>query len=139
MSKDQPDTSKDPQAPIRTIRDGAISSSIWEQQGEDGPFYTAKVVRSYKDEASGEWRESNSYSENDLRRLADVARNTSDIMVGLRHDREMTRDVIAQKEAGHEQAQETQRTPDMDAQRAAFKQRRTQQRQPGIKRRLRSS
>ena len=137
MSDDQGNAPDKPQAPLRTIRDGALSSSVWERQSEDGPFYTAKVVRSYKDEASGEWRESNSYSENDLRKLANLARNTSDIMVGLRHDREMTREVVAQKETEQAQAQEAQHGPDMDAQRAEFKQRRMEKRQPGINRRLR--
>ena len=73
--------------PIRTIKDGAISASVWERQSDDGPQYSAKVVRKWRDE-EGRFHESNNYSEYDLSRLADVARNTCDVILGLQHGRE---------------------------------------------------
>ncbi|MEO1242784.1 MAG: hypothetical protein AAFX54_12820 [Pseudomonadota bacterium] len=83
------------QAPLRTIRDGQLSSSVWETQGPDGPFMTAKIVRNYRD-TEGKFRETSSFSESDLRRLPDLARNTTDIMTALRHDQQLARDVREQ-------------------------------------------
>jgi hypothetical protein len=82
--------------PLRVIRDGSIASSIWERPGQDGPNYSAKVVRNWKDE-DGKFHESNSYSEYDLPRLAEVARNTRDVISGLRHEQSQNRDPQNQK------------------------------------------
>ena len=85
------------EAPLRAIRDGSLSSSIWPRQNDEGEtFYTAKIVRNYRDN-EGKFHETNSYSESDLRRLPDLARNTSDIMTALRHDQQLARDVQIQR------------------------------------------
>lgn len=70
--------------PLRTVRDGTLSASIWERQGEDGPFYNTKIVRNWQDK-DGQWHESSSFSEGDLRRLPDLARNSGDIIAAQRY------------------------------------------------------
>jgi hypothetical protein len=50
------------------IRVGAISVSIWRNEGEKGPFYTVTPARSYKQ--GEEWKESDSFGFDDLLTLA---------------------------------------------------------------------
>ena len=93
--------------PIRVIRDGSIASSVWERPSQDGPNYSAKVVRNWKDE-DGKFHESNSYSEYDLPRLAEVARNTCDVISGLRHEQSVTRESRSQESSSEQYARERQ-------------------------------
>ncbi len=95
--------------PLRVIRDGSIASSIWERPGQDGPNYSAKVVRNWKDE-DGKFHESNSYSEYDLPRLAEVARNTCDIISGLRHEQSQARETQSQANGPEQDAPDQAKT-----------------------------
>ncbi|MEO1014110.1 MAG: hypothetical protein AAFX08_02865 [Pseudomonadota bacterium] len=83
----RPQAAQSPEPPVRTLRDGALSASIWERQNGEGPSYSTKVVRKWRDDA-GQFHESNSYSEYDLPRLADLARNASDVISGLKQGRQ---------------------------------------------------
>ncbi len=83
--------------PIRTVSDGAISAKVWERQNEDGegPNYSTKIVRTWRDE-KGQFHESNNYSEFDLKRLANVAQNTSDVIAGLRQSHDPSQSQVPQ-------------------------------------------
>lgn len=61
-------TTEKARQPIHRVRGGAIELSIWENQGDKGPFYSVTHRRSYKQ--GDEWKESDSYGEDDLLRLA---------------------------------------------------------------------
>lgn len=66
--------------PYDTIRQGTVSASIWRniRESDNQPFYKVTFQKSYKDKASGEWRETKSYDVNDLakiRSLSDIAYN----------------------------------------------------------------
>ena len=54
--------------PVHTLRDGAIELAIWRNDGDKGPFFSVTHRRSYKQ--GDEWKDSDSYSEDDLLRLA---------------------------------------------------------------------
>ena len=54
--------------PAHKIRNGALTVTIWKNDGENGPFYTATPSRSYKQ--GEEWKETNSYHQQDLLALA---------------------------------------------------------------------
>jgi hypothetical protein len=54
--------------PVHKIRDGAIEVSIWKNDGEKGPWFSVSHRRSYKQ--GDEWKESDSYGEDDLLPLA---------------------------------------------------------------------
>jgi hypothetical protein len=54
--------------PIHSISAGGIEVSIWENQGQKGTFYTVTHRRSYKQ--GDEWKETDSYGEDDLLRLS---------------------------------------------------------------------
>jgi hypothetical protein len=64
--------------PVDTAKVGSVEIAIWRNQGTNGDFFTASapVIR-YKDDKSGEWKDSNSYGPLDLLALAEAAREAS--------------------------------------------------------------
>ena len=59
--------------PADTIRDGNLKASIWENQGEKGPFYTTTFSKTYEDQ-DGKLRDTNGFNKGDLLRIAELAR-----------------------------------------------------------------
>ena len=53
-------------APLQFLRDGALVVKLWRQESEKGPFVTATLGRTYKDQATGEFKESRSLGETDM-------------------------------------------------------------------------
>jgi|GEM_PF-5399295 len=53
-------------APIQTLRDGAVVVKIWEQNGKNGPYTSATIGRTYKNEQTGQYGESRSLSRSDI-------------------------------------------------------------------------
>ncbi len=53
-------------APLQTLRDGAMVVKLWRQDSEKGPFVTATIGKTYKDKATGEFREGRSLGETDM-------------------------------------------------------------------------
>ena len=37
------------QAPLKTLRDGAVVIKLWQQNSKNGPFVTASIGNTYKD------------------------------------------------------------------------------------------
>lgn len=100
----------DDNAPRDVLRDGALKASIWRNEGENGPFYSASLARTYKDEGSGELRDSHSFAGNELLRVSELARKAYDRTQELRReDRSADRDA-----------------PEKETRREAFEERRGQ-------------
>lgn len=78
--------SKEKNGPVATIRDGALKSSIWRNDSEKGTYHSATISRVYKDERSGEYRESNSFGKNDLLRVAELSRKSYGKIMDLNRD-----------------------------------------------------
>jgi hypothetical protein len=70
MSNDQPKNNP----PQEIIRDGNIKANIWRNDGENGPYHTTSFARTFKNQ-DGEYRDSQSFSQNDLLPLSELARN----------------------------------------------------------------
>ncbi|MDH5721909.1 MAG: hypothetical protein OEY94_01125 [Alphaproteobacteria bacterium] len=64
-------TSKTPQ---ETLRDANLKASIWRNESEQGSYFTTTLARTYKDE-QGNYRDTNSFGQNDLLRLAELSRS----------------------------------------------------------------
>lgn len=62
--------------PEFTLRDGAIKATVWRNQGEKGEYFTASLCRTYRDEKSGELRDTNSFSGADLLKISSLAKET---------------------------------------------------------------
>jgi len=59
--------------PAHKIRSGTgLTVTIWKNDGDNGPFYTVTPTRSYKQ--GEEWKETNSYHQQDLLELAEMLR-----------------------------------------------------------------
>jgi hypothetical protein len=66
--------------PVKTIRTGACRTTIWKNQGPDGPFYVATLTRFYRD-ASGNWRIGTSFTDSQLGDLMNTVRQAREWMV----------------------------------------------------------
>ena len=52
--------------PETTIKLGQAQASIFVNEGDKGPFRTVTLQRRYKDETTGQWQSSNSYTATQL-------------------------------------------------------------------------
>jgi len=58
-------SNKTNQQPVHKIRHGAVSASIWQQEGDKGPLFNVTFQRSYKD-GEDTWKNSNNFGRRDL-------------------------------------------------------------------------
>lgn len=67
------DTSREErQRPVHEVRLGRIKGAIWANNTEQGVRYGVTLTRLYKDQQSGEWRNSTSFGRDDLLLVAKV-------------------------------------------------------------------
>jgi hypothetical protein len=59
--------------PIKTFKQGGVEVSVWRNSGEKGDMYNTTIRNSYKDESSGEWKETSSFSPADLAVVAQLS------------------------------------------------------------------
>jgi hypothetical protein len=59
--------------PVATFKQGGIEVSVWKNPGERGDLYNTTIRNSYKDDKSGEWKETSSFSPTDLAVLAQLS------------------------------------------------------------------
>ena len=51
--------------PVEKFTCSSITASVWQNDGEKGPFYNVTITRAYKG-GDGTWKHSDSFSLNDL-------------------------------------------------------------------------
>ena len=70
----KPDARREPAAnrPVHEVRLGRVRAAIWANETETGVRYNVTVCRLYKDDKSGEWRDSQSFGRDDLPLVAKV-------------------------------------------------------------------
>ncbi|CAI4030261.1 MAG TPA: hypothetical protein VLA99_02925 [Nitrospiraceae bacterium] len=66
--------------PSQTFRSGSVRAAVWQNLGENGPFYSALLTRSFRD-AAGNWRTSTTFGERQLEDLLIVAGQARQWMV----------------------------------------------------------
>ena len=59
--------------PVKTFKQGGVEVSVWRNSGEKGDMYNTTIRNSYKEEASGEWKETKSFSPTDLAVLSQLS------------------------------------------------------------------
>jgi hypothetical protein len=59
----------DKRQPAHKIRSGALTLTVWKNDGENGPWHSITISRSYKNKEA-QWAESDSFGQDDLLRLA---------------------------------------------------------------------
>jgi hypothetical protein len=68
--------------PVHKIRCGSTVATIWENEGEKGPWHNTTILHSYRDEQSGDFVESSAYSPSQLLELAACAQLSHAWIVG---------------------------------------------------------
>jgi hypothetical protein len=51
--------------PVKTFKQGDVEVSVWRNPGENGDMYNITIRNSYKDDRSGDWKETKSFSPTD--------------------------------------------------------------------------
>jgi hypothetical protein len=59
--------------PVKTFKQGGVEVSVWRNHGEKGDMYNTTIRNSYKDNDSGEWKETSSFSPTDLAVLSQLS------------------------------------------------------------------
>lgn len=75
----------DDNRPIETIRDGRFKASIWNNEGENGPYLSVKFAKTYND-ANGNAQDTQTFSDSDLLHVAELARETYRVSRDLRQE-----------------------------------------------------
>src|ERR1035438_10190973 len=52
--------------PVATFKQGGVEVSVWRNPTEKGDMFNTTIRNSYKDDKSGEWKETTSFSPTDL-------------------------------------------------------------------------
>lgn len=88
--------------PTSVIRDGSLKATIWENHGEKGTYFTTTFAKTYRDQASGELRDTNVFTNNDLLKVSELAREA----------RAKTRELQQDKSYNRSQERTPERTPE---------------------------
>src|SRR5271170_706320 len=59
--------------PVAPFKLGGVEVTVWKNPTEKGDMYNTTIKNSYKDEKSGEWKETTSFSPADLAVLAQLS------------------------------------------------------------------
>ena len=60
--------------PVANFKHGGIEVTVWPNQTENGTMYNTTISNSYKDEKSGEWKPTSSFSPTDLLIVGELSR-----------------------------------------------------------------
>jgi hypothetical protein len=60
--------------PAAKFKHGGVEVAVWSNTGENGTMYNTTITNSYKDEKSGEWKTSASFSPTDLLVVGELSR-----------------------------------------------------------------
>ncbi|MEM9840249.1 MAG: hypothetical protein AAF830_13980 [Pseudomonadota bacterium] len=78
--------------PIETLRDGNLKASVWENQGEKGPYFTVTLAKTYKDE-QGSYRDTQSFTGTEILRVAELGRVAYHLTNDLRREHYQSNDM----------------------------------------------
>ena len=77
--------------PAATLRDGNLKATIWQNEGEKGAYFTTTFAKTYRDQQSGELRDTNVFTSNDLLKISELAREARTTTRKLYQDRSHAR------------------------------------------------
>lgn len=85
--------------PEFTIRDGSVKATTWRNSGENGDYFTTSFTRTYRDEKSGDLRDTNAFSGADLLKVSALAQEAYQQCRALRQEQRLEK---ARAERGSE-------------------------------------
>ncbi|MBK1883775.1 hypothetical protein JIN85_15255 [Luteolibacter pohnpeiensis] len=65
-------TQRTQNGPLETLRDGFLKVTLWRNDGEKGPYFTASFSKTY--EKDGELHDGHSFHSSDLLAISELAR-----------------------------------------------------------------
>lgn len=106
-----------PNQPEETLRDAHLKASIWRNESEKGVYHTTTLARTYEDK-DGKLKDTQSFSKNDLLKVAELARSAYGRINELQRDRSQS--PSQEHEEGAQQAfREKRQAQSSDPQRSA--------------------
>ena len=60
--------------PVAKFKHGGLEVAVFANHGENGTMYNSKITNSYKDDKTGEWKETTSLSPTDLLVVGELSR-----------------------------------------------------------------
>ncbi|MEM7667964.1 MAG: hypothetical protein AAF317_02290 [Pseudomonadota bacterium] len=73
--------------PTETLRDGSLKATVWENQNDKGEsFFSVTLAKTYEDR-DGKLKDGHSFSQSDLLRIAELAREAHGVVRDIRRER----------------------------------------------------
>lgn len=107
--------------PVDTLRDGALKATVWENQSDKGETYFSVTLAKTYEDRNGALQDGHSFTQNDLLRVAELAREAHALTRDLRRERVQ------------EQKQDRGQQPDREGRQSGFR-RGSKNPQPGMER-----
>jgi hypothetical protein len=73
--------------PVATFKQGGVEVSVWKNQTEKGDMFNTTIRNSYKEDKSGEWKETTSFSPTDLAVVSQLTSQAFQEIVQLKSQR----------------------------------------------------
>lgn len=71
--------------PADTVRDANLKATIWRNEGEKGAYYNTTLAKTYQDQ-NGNYKDTQTFSQNDLLRVSELARTAYNRVTELRRE-----------------------------------------------------
>lgn len=76
--------------PEITLRDGSLKATVWRNRGDKGAYHAVSLAKTYTGE-DGKPRDTTSFSQTDLLRIAELARETYAMISDIKRDHPLER------------------------------------------------
>jgi hypothetical protein len=90
--------------PLGTFKDGAVTVKLWEQNAKGDTYINASIGKLYKDDKTGQWKESRSFNETDLLKLQAML---PEVRQEIQQWQDYFRSVPLPEQQHHQQRQQT--------------------------------
>lgn len=71
--------------PDLVVRDGSLKATVWNNRGDNGSYHTVAFAKTYEDK-EGDLKDTQSFYQSDLLRIAELSRETYGKISDLRRD-----------------------------------------------------
>jgi hypothetical protein len=76
--------------PVAKYKHGGVELAVWTNQAEGGTMFNTTISNSFRDEKSGEWKTTTSYSPTDLLVVAELAHQAFAEIIRLKQQNRKT-------------------------------------------------
>ena len=92
------DTTTMPNKPVAMLRDGRLKAALWRNENREGEqYFSVTLAKTYEDK-DGNPKDTTSFSESELLRIAELAKEMRGVMLDMRRDRAHERSQLRSKQ-----------------------------------------